>query len=309
MRRVAGRLGRGLASGVEWFFGLLSLLLGLATLAALPVIQVVTLGYFLESSARVARTGRLRDGLIGVRKAARIGGLAAAIWVALIPAWLVGSYARAAALIDPDGPTARHWQIGQLVAILVSFFYVAVSCTEAADSAIFSGLGASVLARSALAGWGPLWGDTRRALAICLESARALLFSSGTGWLRGNARLARGSRGPDHVDPPLSPAGAVGVILLALIVPFLPFLQVRYAVEGHVSALFSRRAIRDRFHRVAVGFCLLAFHSSRCRNPALLAQSRNDPTRGSLVAKPGLCRLPGTGPAADRLGLCTLRPS
>ena len=83
------------ASAAEWVFGLTSLLLGLATLAALPVIQVVTLGYFLESSARVARTGRLRDGIIGVRPAARIGCLAAAIWLALVPAQ-PGSYARAA---------------------------------------------------------------------------------------------------------------------------------------------------------------------------------------------------------------------
>jgi hypothetical protein len=45
-----------------------------------------------------------------------------------------------------------------------------------------------------------------------------------------------------------------------VIVPFLPFLQVRYAVEGRVSALFSRRAIRDRFRRApwAFAFALMA---------------------------------------------------
>ena len=53
--------------------------------------------------------------------------------------------------------------------------------------------------------------------------------------------------------------GVVGALLLAFIVPFLPFLQVRYAVEGQVSALFSRRAIRDRFLRApwAFAFSLL----------------------------------------------------
>ncbi len=82
---LAGRVARGAASAAEWVFGLISLILGLSMLAALPVIQVLSLGYFLESSARVARTGRLRDGLIGVRPAARIGCLAAAIWLALFP--------------------------------------------------------------------------------------------------------------------------------------------------------------------------------------------------------------------------------
>ncbi len=53
--------------------------------------------------------------------------------------------------------------------------------------------------------------------------------------------------------------GVLGALLLAFIVPFLPFLQVRYAVEGRVSALFSRRAIRDRFRRApwAFAFSLL----------------------------------------------------
>ena len=101
---LAGRVARGVASAAEWLFGLVSLVVGLSTLAALPLLQFLSLGYFLESSARVARTGRLRDGLIGVRPAARIGGLAAAIWLSLVPAWLVGSYARSAELIDPGGP-------------------------------------------------------------------------------------------------------------------------------------------------------------------------------------------------------------
>src|SRR5271168_1542880 len=70
---IAWRVARGVGSATEWVFGLISLVLGLSMLAALPVIQVLSLGYFLESSARVARTGRLRDGLIGVRRAARVG--------------------------------------------------------------------------------------------------------------------------------------------------------------------------------------------------------------------------------------------
>ena len=63
-----------------------------------PLAQFLSLGYLLESSARVARTGRLRDGLIGVRRAARLGGLVAGVCGALVPAWLVGSFARAAEL-------------------------------------------------------------------------------------------------------------------------------------------------------------------------------------------------------------------
>ena len=61
IRGVALATCRGVASGSEWLFGVLSLLLGLSMLAALPVLQLLSLGYLLESSGRVARTGRLRD--------------------------------------------------------------------------------------------------------------------------------------------------------------------------------------------------------------------------------------------------------
>ena len=91
---------------VEWVFGVVSLVLGLSILAALPLAQFLSLGYLLESSARVARTGRLRDGLIGVRRAARVGGVVAGAWLAMVPAWLVASMARSAELIDPGGPGA-----------------------------------------------------------------------------------------------------------------------------------------------------------------------------------------------------------
>ena len=47
------KLVRGVSSGFEWLFGLAALVLGLSILAALPVAQFLSLGYFLESSARV----------------------------------------------------------------------------------------------------------------------------------------------------------------------------------------------------------------------------------------------------------------
>src|SRR5829696_6838700 len=64
-----------IAAGIEWLFGLGIVLLGLAVLAAVPVFQFLSLGYLLEATGRVARSGRLRDGFIGVRTVARIGGI------------------------------------------------------------------------------------------------------------------------------------------------------------------------------------------------------------------------------------------
>src|SRR4051812_17681135 len=55
----AWRVVRGVGSAMGWLFGAAVLTVGLAALAALPVLQFLSLGYLLESGARVARSGRL----------------------------------------------------------------------------------------------------------------------------------------------------------------------------------------------------------------------------------------------------------
>ncbi len=100
----------------EWLFGLFSLLACLAVLAAIPLVQFVSLGYLLEASARVARSGRLRDGFIDFPKFARIGSLVAGTWLMLLPLRLLADLARSAYLIDPGSDTARAWRLGLIVA-------------------------------------------------------------------------------------------------------------------------------------------------------------------------------------------------
>jgi hypothetical protein len=246
---------RGLASATEWLFGLVCLVVGLSTLAALPLLQFLSLGYFLESSARVARTGRLRDGIIGVRRAARVGGLVAGIWLAMVPAWLVGSLAGSAEVIDAGGPTARHWRLALVVLTVVSLLHVMTACARGGRLRQFLWPFSHPfwLVRRLRAGG--LYTETRDRFWAFLNELRlphyfrlGLIGFLGTlAWLIVPALLiAAGGRVP--------PLGILGALLLALVVPFLPFLQVRYAVEGQASALFSRRAIRERFRRAPWAF-------------------------------------------------------
>ena len=62
-------IGRGFARFLEWCFGMMALLVGLAVLAAIPIVQFLTLGYLLESGGRLARTGKFSEAFIGVRAA------------------------------------------------------------------------------------------------------------------------------------------------------------------------------------------------------------------------------------------------
>jgi hypothetical protein len=248
-------LARGIASGAERLFGLIALVVGLATLAALPVLQFLSLGYLLESSARVARSGRLRDGLVGVRRAARIGGIVAGIWLATLPAWLVGTFAQSAELIDPGGRAARGWRVALVVTALLTVFHVLAACARGGRLRHFLwpiGHPFWVMRRLREGG---LYAASRDAFWASLAALRlpyyfrlGLVGFLGTlAWLVVPAILiSAGGRVP--------PLGILGALLLAIVVPFLPFLQIRYALEGRSSALFSRRAIRERFRRAPWAF-------------------------------------------------------
>src|SRR5581483_10861870 len=78
------KLWYGLCFALDWLFGLASLLGCLAVLAAIPVINFLSLGYLLDASGRVARSGRLRDGFIDIPKFARIGSMVAGTWICLL---------------------------------------------------------------------------------------------------------------------------------------------------------------------------------------------------------------------------------
>ncbi len=255
LRFDIGRLARRFGSGLEWLFGLGWLVVGLSVLAALPVAQFVSLGYFLESSARVARTGRLRDGVIGVRRAARAGGVALGMVLSLVPLFLVGSYAQTAALIDPGGAVAGRWRWILGIVAALTFVQITTACARGGRLRHF-------LWPLGMPGWlvrglkqGGLYAQARdgfwdfvAALRLPYYFRLGLVGFLGTlTWLALPAGLIAASR----AYPLL---GFVGALLLAFVAPSLPFLQVRYAVEGRAGALFSLGSIRERFRRAPWAF-------------------------------------------------------
>ena len=118
------RIIRGIGQGLEWLFGVASLLVGLGILSSLPILQVLSLGYLLEASGRVSRSGRLRDGIFGVRMAARLGAMVTGTWLVLLPLRFVWQMWFAASLIDPRSTVTAGWRIGLLVLALVTLFHL-----------------------------------------------------------------------------------------------------------------------------------------------------------------------------------------
>ena len=100
--------------------GLTSLVALLAVLAAIPIVNLFALGYMLEGEGRVARPGRLRDGVPLAMMLPRLGAIAWGTWAWILVVRLVSGAAADASLIDPGGPTAAAWRrAATITAVLV----------------------------------------------------------------------------------------------------------------------------------------------------------------------------------------------
>lgn len=243
------------ASATEWLFGGVGIVVGLAILAAIPVLQLLSLGYLLEASGRIGKSGRLRDGFVGYRKAARVAGIVAGVWLTLLPLKLVATLWRSALLIDPASRAARGW--GAAVAVLAGLV---------AGHVVLALWRGGRLRHFLWPFFNPrrVWREVRQAnpyvaardavwkFVVALRLPYYFWlglrgFVGGLAWLAlPVSLLAIGGRVP--------PAGWVGALLLAWVLPALPFLQTHLAVEGRLRAVFDRRAIRLLFVKAPLAF-------------------------------------------------------
>ncbi|MCC7375284.1 MAG: AP2 domain-containing protein [Verrucomicrobiales bacterium] len=248
-----------LASGLDWLFGFVSLVIGLAILAVIPGLNILSLGYLIEVSGRVARSGRLRDGWIGIRKASVIGSVLTGAWLVLLPVRFLAGLAEDAALIDPASPSTRVWAVGVPVLGAVALMQILWACIRGGRLRHF------------------LWPAPIRCLRWITTSGKwRCLWIGGVTYLRG-LRLshyfwlgARGFAGAvawlvlpvallfagAQLAPKPSGAAAsfLGGGLLMLAALYLPFLQARFGREDQWRALFDWRAVRHDFARAPIAF-------------------------------------------------------
>jgi len=244
-RGLLGRAWDGVKSSAEYVFGGFALLVGLAALAAIPVLQLLTLGWLLEVEGRVGRGDRLRDAFPGVRRVARIGSALIGCLLLATPVLVLRSFLQDARLLDPTSQAARAlalWTVG-----------VAVPLGGQALLAIGRGGRLRCFFQPIEnARW--LLGrlidrpDPRAALRTAREHVVALRlpyylelgtkgFLAGFLWLAvPSGLLALGSQAPV--------LALVGVPLLVLVLPWLVIAQARLARERRFGAAFELGAIR-----------------------------------------------------------------
>jgi hypothetical protein len=256
----------GIASACEWCFGLAALLAFLAMLAALPILQFLTLGYLLEATGRVARSGRLRDGFIGVRVAARAGGIVLGTWLMLLPLRLVSSLWFSAQLIEPDGLTARLWEIGLAVLTVLMLLHIAmaIACGGKLRHFLFPFINPI---RVALHMWrGGFWSQSRDAVWNFVAGLRLPYyfwlgwrgFWGAFLWLAGPITLLAIARAP---IPGFLAAlvGLAGAFTLVWVLLYVPFLQLHFVVRNRFRAFLEVWSVRQHFRRAPLAFAFAFF--------------------------------------------------
>jgi hypothetical protein len=117
------RVWRGLCFTLAWLFGLVSLIGCLAVVSVIPLLQFASLGYLLEASGRVTRSGKLRDGFIDLHRFARIGSLVAGTWLMLLPIRFLAGLTRDAEAI-PGNPAVGAWRLGLTICTVLMVGHV-----------------------------------------------------------------------------------------------------------------------------------------------------------------------------------------
>jgi hypothetical protein len=268
---------------LEWPFGVATLILGLAVLAALPLLGFLSLGYLLEAGGRIARTDPerqrllharkrnwlvrrllagwllLRESFIGVRKAARVGGMVVGVGLMMLPLQLLSSLYVSAQIIAPDGPAARAWKAALIAVTVLVGMHIAMALARGGRLRYFFWPFNIIwlVRRIARGGY---YAAARDGVWDFVVSLRLPYywwlgfrgFVGGLIWLVIPVSLLAAGR-----HNPLF--GFIGGVWLALVLLGLPFLQMRFAAERRFRACFELGAVLSRFGRAPWAFAFALF--------------------------------------------------
>jgi len=260
---------RALAWLISLVTGLTSLVGLLAVLASIPVANLLALGYMLEAEGRVARSGRLRDGLPSGALLPRLGSIAFGTWAWILVVRLVAGAAADASLVAPGSPTALAWRTAATITAVLVGTHLLLAWHAGGGLASFVRPIKNLRVFVRAVRGGAAWSDAGRRLAAARASIRpGRLFWLGLrGFVGGAAWLVpatllfaafRDSRRPAGLIVTLAGAALLGVALVCV-----PIMQAMFAADGRLRAFWDLGAVGRLIRRGpwALATALVALHA------------------------------------------------
>jgi hypothetical protein len=303
---LRGRLGPGRFPGLRrpfkslWWclhigFGVLCLVLALAVIAAIPGLNIMTLGYLVEPQRRVAISGRLRDGFPLLILAPRLGIMLLFVLLFQLPLRFQATrVSDAMVLLGPDHArtqtlatvlTALQWLIGGHL-VLAILNGSTPGCYLRPIRNLRRGLRLLFTA------------DGRRELAAGIDLVLSILqplkhfvaglraFFGAVIWLIIPTSLLVAYSPPDRVKPIFGLLAAVGVVLMIPVVAWLPFLQVQQIVAGRFNAILAVREVRRRIRTAPLAWMISTTLLCLMTLPLYLGKVRLPPADALLILTP-----------------------
>ncbi|NNE91978.1 MAG: hypothetical protein HKN23_10055 [Verrucomicrobiales bacterium] len=246
-------------SFIDWSMGVLALICGLAILAVIPVLNFLSLGYLLEVSGRIARTGKFKSGWVGIRKASQVGSLVVGTWLVLLPVRLVSDMWKDAEIIESGGPVAEGWRVGLIVLSVITAIHIAWAALRGGRFRHF--LWPAPIKFVKWLGQEGKFTHVRNGVFGYIRDLRIpyyfwLGFRGFVGavmWLAIPVLILFGAA---HIpnDGGSLVVTLIGSFFLMIAAMYLPFMQTHFAMTGKFEALFQIGVVRQVFRRAPIAF-------------------------------------------------------
>jgi hypothetical protein len=236
---------------------LASLVVLLAICSAIPFVQLIVLGYLLDVSGRLARGEPWRMAFPNLMQAGRIGLAMLVATLVALPVWLISYWAYAAELIEFGSWRATGLRIGGFALVIIGYIYLVWAWLRGGRLRDYAWpqpvrFVKTIWRRST-------WQQANLNLSQFISSLElprlwwlGLRGAVGTLiWISLPALLLVGATRNGETGL-AGLVGTLGIFGMGFVVAYLPLLQVNFAAENRLRAMFAWRQVRSVFRSAPI---------------------------------------------------------
>lgn len=259
--RFLARVARLTGTVIKTGFSLVSLLLVLAVLAAIPLVNFYVLGYFLNVEARIARSGRWREAFPFLKHATRLVTIVAGVWLSLLPLRFLAGLVADARLIDPGSPQTRGLHLVLNVAWFVITVHLLLALARGGSFVCFLRPFKNFFWLRRQLADGGYWSRADEQIRQFVSELQPRQhfwlglrgFCAVLAWLVLPTALFAAANGSEEGQGLLV---IIGGVLLTVVLSWAPFLQAHLAVENRFGAAFQLREVRNLYRHAPLVWSL-----------------------------------------------------